>query len=113
MCLILHNAELNVSGNNPPYGPTPTIHTSSHTPSHTHQETIANLSSKVENLKMQMATLRRSLSQHNDDDDGEKRSIMFTRLDSERNKRTLKAALEDDMISPTTYDKVWVTACSL
>ena len=60
---------------------------------------------------MQMATLRHSLSQQNDDD--EKRSIMFTRLDSERNKRTLKAALEDDMISPTTYDKVWVTACSL
>ena len=61
---------------------------------------------------MQMATLRHSLSQQNDDDD-EKRSIMFTRLDSERNKRTLKAALEDDMILPTTYDKVWVTACSL
>ena len=61
---------------------------------------------------MQMATLCHSLSQHHDDND-EKRSIMFTRLDSERNKRTLKAALEDNMISSTTYDKVWVTACSL
>ena len=97
------------SGSNPPPTPPPS-HT--HILTHPHQETIANLSSKVENLKMQMATLRHSLSQQNDDDD-EKRSIMFTRLDSERNKRTLKVALEDDMISPTTYDKVWVTACSL
>ena len=62
---------------------------------------------------MQMATLRHSLSQHNDDEDSEKRSIMFTHLDSERNKRTLKAALEENKISPSTYDMVWVTACSL
>ena len=59
---------------------------------------------------MQMATLRHSLSQHNDDEDS---SIMFTRLDLERNKRTLKAALEENKISPSTYDMVWVTACSL
>ena len=74
-------------------------HTHSHSHSHTHnQETIANLSSKVETLKSELAALRRSLALTETDGAGES-VIMFTRLDSERNTRTLKAALEKERLA--------------
>ena len=75
---------------------------------HTHRiqlqesrETIANLSSKVENLKIEMAKLRQTLPPHMGGgvqgvelEGGA--SIMFTRLDAERNARTLQGALEKE-----------------
>ena len=65
---------------------------------------IANLSSKVENLKMEMATLRQSLPHHirGGEVGGQGAelvggaNIMFTRLDVERNTRTLQGALEKE-----------------
>ena len=71
-------------------------HPPTHTPTHTHtQETIANLSNKVETLKSELSALKRSLALTETDGAGES-VVMFTRLDSERNTRTLKAALEKE-----------------
>lgn len=65
------------------------------------KETIANLSSKVENLKMEMVKLRQSLPRHlgrGGEGVGIEggASIMFTRLDAERNRKTLQGALEKE-----------------
>ena len=65
------------------------------------QETIANLSSKVENLKIEMAKLRQTLPPHmGGGGQGVEleggASIMFTRLDVERNTKTLQGALEKE-----------------
>ena len=67
------------------------------------KETIADLSSKVENLKLEMATLRQSLPHHVGGGGGGQgaemvggANIMFTRLDMERNTRTLQGALEKE-----------------
>lgn len=57
---------------------------------YTLQDTIAQLSSKVENLKVEVAKLRRS---HGSNKEG---IIMFTRLDSERNTKALETALEKE-----------------
>ncbi len=55
-------------------------------------------------MKIEVAGLRRSLPEGIGD--GSDATIMFTRLDSERNTRTLKTALENERISPTTYSKL-------
>ena len=64
------------------------------------KETIANLSTKVENLKLEMATLRQSLPHHIGGEQGVEMvggaNIMFTRLDMERNTRALQGALEKE-----------------
>ena len=64
------------------------------------KETIANLSSKVETLKVEMAKLRHSLPQHIGVAPGVEleggANIMFTRLDAERNTKTLRGALEKE-----------------
>ena len=65
------------------------------------KERIANLSSKVENLKLEMATLRQSLPQHIEGGGQGVElvggaNIMFTRLDVERNMRTLQGVLEKE-----------------
>lgn len=62
---------------------------------------IADLSSKMETLKMEMATLRQTLPQHiTGGGQGAElvggANIMFTRLDAERNTRTLQGALEKE-----------------
>lgn len=69
------------------------------------KETIAKLSSKVESLKIEMAKLRQSLPQNIGDSPGVelegRASIMFTRLDAERNTRTLQGALEKQWLGIT------------
>lgn len=55
------------------------------------QDTIAQLSSKVDNLKIEVAQLRKALPSQLDNREG---MIMFTRLDSERNTKALEVALE-------------------
>ena len=68
------------------------------------KETIADLSSKMETLKMEVATLRQNLPQHIMGGGGGAQgaelvggaNIMFTRLDAERNTRTLQGALEKE-----------------
>lgn len=64
------------------------------------KETIADLSNKVESLKLEMAKLRQSLPQDIRDGPGVelegRANIMFTRLDAERNTKTLQGALEKE-----------------
>ena len=64
------------------------------------KETLANLSNKVENLKIEMARLRQSLPQNIGDSPGVelegRANIMFTRLDAERNTKALQEALEKE-----------------
>ena len=68
------------------------------------KETIANLSSKVENLKIEVANLRRTLPHTLGGSEGvelgDGANIMFTRLDVERNTRTLQGALEKEWLAP-------------
>ena len=52
------------------------------------QDTIAQLSNKLENLQIQVAQLRRAAPS------GGEGMIMFTRLDSQRNSKALQDALE-------------------
>ena len=66
---------------------------------------IADLSSKMETLKMEMATLRQNLPQHITGGGGGQgaelvggANIMFTRLDAERNTRTLQGVLEKERL---------------
>ena len=64
------------------------------------KETIANLSNKVESLKIEMAKLTQSLPQNIGDSPGVefegRANIMFTRLDAERNTKALQGALEKE-----------------
>ena len=85
---------------------------------HSHQiemqeskETIANLSNKVESLKIEMAKLRQSLPQNIGDSPGVelegRANIMFTRLDAERNTKTLQGVLEKDWSVVITVYRVY------
>lgn len=66
------------------------------------EEMIADLSCKVENLKLEMANLKQSLSQPGRGGEGkgvglmDGACIMFTRLDAERNTRTLQEVLHKE-----------------
>ena len=75
------------------------------------KEKIANLSSKVENLKIEMAKLRHSLPHRLGGAKGVEleggANIMFTRLDVERNTKTLQGALERERYSSS------VTVCTV
>ena len=60
------------------------------------QERIAQLSSQVESLRIEVARLRNAVSSRVERTDDA--SIMFTRLDSERNVKALQTALEKDKL---------------
>ena len=68
---------------------------------HCMQDTVAQLSNKLESMKMHMAQLRKAIPSRSDRDN----MIMFTRLDSQRNANTLKKALEKNrqVYSKTTH----------
>ena len=57
------------------------------------QETIAHLLSQVESLRIQLGKLQNAVSSREEKAEG---TIMFTRLDSERNTKALQSALEKD-----------------
>ena len=62
------------------------------------QETIAQLSSKMETLKIEVSKLRRVLPSDTTNREG---MIMFTRLDSERNTKALETAMERERYGPS------------
>ena len=70
------------------------------------QETIANLSNKVETLRMEIASLRHSMNTPMANELGEPPLAMFTRLDYDHNTRELQSALNTEQLSPTVYRKV-------
>ena len=68
------------------------------------QETIANLSSKVETLKMEVASLRHSIVSPLTGEPQE--PAMFTRLDYEHNSHQLQSAVAAERLSPTACREV-------
>ena len=69
------------------------------------QVTIANLSSKVDSLKIEVTSLRRSVAAP-DTAAGNINMAMFTRLDMDHNTRQLQAAVADERLSHTDRDSV-------
>lgn len=69
------------------------------------QETIANLSNKVETLRMEIASLRHSMATPTTNDPGSTLA-MFTRLDYDHNTRQLQTAVKSEQLSPMVYQKV-------
>lgn len=69
------------------------------------QETIANLSNKVETLRMEIASLRHSMATPTTNEPGSTLA-MFTRLDYDHNTRQLQAAVKSEQLSPMVYQKV-------
>lgn len=69
------------------------------------QETIANLSNKVETLRMEIASLRHSMATPTTNEPGSTLA-MFTRLDSDHNTRQLQRAVNSEQLSPTVYQRV-------
>ena len=68
------------------------------------QETIANLSVKIESLKMEISTLRRCLSEAGESEG--KGVVFFTRLDVERNEKVLQEAVLKQQISEEDCESI-------
>ncbi len=68
------------------------------------KERIASLCNKMETLKTELSTAQRQLLESENIE--KNRVVFFTRLDSERNKRALEEAINNDIISDEEYETI-------